>query len=394
MISSLLPRLEHVGIAVADPAPVRTLYRRLLGALPYKVEEVQDQGVATHFIAAGAAKLELLEALHDDSPIARHVARRGEGLHHLAFEVADLTAHMERLREAGFRLLQDEPQPGADGKRIVFLHPKDTHGVLVEFCESQPALPPPTRVAVPGGSLAVYAWGSADRPPLVLLHGAAGSTPTETAVLARALAPYFHIAALDFAGHGASDVFPDDALTADRFVADVRAVMEAFGWPAAHAFGFSMGGYIAAELARRHPDQVERLAVHASNAFWDEALVAQMNARLQPDALPARVQAHLDHVHRDWRLLFDRMRTFVAGLPALSDVADRLQSIPQPTLVTAADQDDLFPLQAALDLHAHLPDSRLGVLPGTRHGIAHVSVPALAELLHAHFLPEAARSFG
>lgn len=394
MISSLLPRLEHVGIAVADPGPVRTLYRQLLGTLPYKVEEVADQGVATHFIAAGAAKLELLEALDDASPIARHIATRGEGLHHLAFEVTDLTAHMERLREAGFRLLQDQPQPGADGKRIVFLHPKDTHGVLVEFCESQPALPEPTLVAVPGGSLAVYTWGSADRPPLVLLHGAAGSTQTETAVLGRVLAPHFHIAALDFAGHGASDVFPDAALTVDRFVANVRAVQEAFGWSAAHVFGFSMGGYIAAELARRHPQRVNRLAVHASNAFWDEALVAEMNARLQPDALPSRVTAQLDHLHHDWRLLFKRMRTFVAGLPALSDVSGLLQSIQQPTLVTAADQDDLFPLQSALDLHAHLPNSRLGVLPGTRHGVAHVSVPALAELLHAHFLPEASRFSG
>lgn len=394
MISSSLPRLEHVGIAVADPGPVRALYRKLLGTLPYKVEEVQDQGVATHFIAAGAAKLELLEALHDDSPIARHVAKRGEGLHHLAFEVDDLSAHMERLREAGFRLLQEAPQPGADGKRIVFIHPKDTHGVLVEFCESQPALPVPTMVATPSGALAVYPWGSADRPPLLLLHGAAGSTRTETAVLARVLAPHFHIAALDFAGHGASDVFADDALTADLFVANARAVLEAFGWSAAHVFGFSMGGYIAAELARRHPAQVNRLAVHASNAFWDEALVARMNARLQPDALPPHVQSQMDRTHRDWRLLFDRMRTFVAGLPEISNVAGRLQSIQQPTLITAADQDELFPLQAALDLHAHLPHSRLGVLPGTRHGVARVSVPALAELLHAHFLPEASRSSG
>ncbi len=394
MISSLLPRLEHVGIAVADPGPVRTLYRRLLGTLPYKVEEVQDQGVATHFIAAGAAKLELLEALHEDSPIARHIAKRGEGLHHLAFEVDDLTTHMARLQEAGFRLLQDEPQPGADGKRIVFLHPKDTHGVLVEFCESQPVLPTPTMVATPDGALAVYSWGSADRPPLVLLHGAAGSTRTETAVLARALAPHFHIAALDFSGHGASDVFAGAPLTADLFVANVQAVLASFGWSAAHVFGFSMGGYIAAELARRHPAQVSRLAVHASNAFWDEALVAEMNARLQPDALPSHVQAQLEHIHRDWRLLFDRMRTFVAGLPDLPDVPGRLQSIQQPTLITAADQDDLFPLQSALDLHAHVPHSRLGVLPGTRHGIARVSVPALAELLHAHFLPKASRSSG
>jgi|GEM_PF-33460 len=393
MISSQLPRLEHIGIAVADPGPVRDLYEKLLGTLPYKVEVVGDQGVATHFIAAGAAKLELLEALNDDSPIAKHIKKRGEGLHHLAFEVDDLAAQLSRLKEAGFRLLQETPQPGADGKRIAFLHPKDTHGVLVEFCESQPSMPSPTMIATPDGELAVYTWGQAGQPPLLLLHGAAGSTRTETAFIGQVLAPYFHVVGIDFAGHGASALFAGQPLTAELFVSNVLAVLQAKELEHAHVFGFSMGGYIAAELARQHPEAVDRLAVHATNAFWTEDLVAQMNARMQPDALAPTMQEHLNRIHRDWRLLFDRMRTFVEGLPKIPDVAGRLRTITQPTLVSAGDADDLFPLQSVLDLHDHLPNSNLAILPGARHGVQHVSIPALTDLLHAHFLPEAARGF-
>ena len=132
--------LEHIGVAVENAEAVAALYEKLLGGRlygrPYKQETIAHEGVRTHFIQAGAAKLELLEALGPESPVQRFLAKRGEGLHHLAFEVADVQAEMERLRKLGFQPLSDAPRPGADGKLIFFLHPKDTHGVLVEFCQS------------------------------------------------------------------------------------------------------------------------------------------------------------------------------------------------------------------------------------------------------------------
>ena len=119
-----------------DADAVARLYEDLIGAAPYKEETVEREGVRTHFIDAGTTKLELLEALGDESPIAKYLERRGEGLHHLAFEVDDIHAHMQQMRERGYTPLSDEPRPGADGKLIFFLHPKQTHGVLVEFCQS------------------------------------------------------------------------------------------------------------------------------------------------------------------------------------------------------------------------------------------------------------------
>lgn len=131
-----MARLEHIGIAVQDAEPVARVYHDVLGVLPYKTETVESQSVRTHFISADTAKLELLEATKTSSPITKFLERQGEGLHHLAFEVDDADLMHERMQDAGYRVLGDAPSPGADGKRIFFLHPKDTHGVLVEFCET------------------------------------------------------------------------------------------------------------------------------------------------------------------------------------------------------------------------------------------------------------------
>ena len=128
-----MPRLEHVGIAVDEVEAVINCFEDLLGVLPYKTETVTDQQVRTHFLNAESSKLELLEAVDADSAVQKFLDKRGEGLHHLAFEVADADATMNRLRDAGFTLLSDAPQSGADDKRIFFVHPKETHGVLVEF---------------------------------------------------------------------------------------------------------------------------------------------------------------------------------------------------------------------------------------------------------------------
>ena len=126
--------IEHIGLAVKDLAAAVPMYELLLNTKCYKTERLEEQQVTTAFFRVGGSKLELLEGFSPDSVIGRFIEKNGEGMHHIAFAVEDIEAEMTRLREAGFRLLQDRPLPGADNKLICFLHPKDTHGVLVELC--------------------------------------------------------------------------------------------------------------------------------------------------------------------------------------------------------------------------------------------------------------------
>ena len=128
-------KLEHIGIAVSSLAKSNPLIEKLLTRAAYKIEEVESEGVRTSFFQAGESKIELLEATKPDSPIAKFIEKRGEGIHHLAFEVENIEEEMERLRQEGFRLLNEAPKAGADNKKICFLHPKDTNGVLIELCQ-------------------------------------------------------------------------------------------------------------------------------------------------------------------------------------------------------------------------------------------------------------------
>ncbi len=128
-------RIEHIGIAVKDLATAEEVYTRLLGAAPYKREDVESEGVTTSFFQVGPNKIELLESTRADGPIAKAIEKRGEGIHHIAFEVADIRAEMARLRTAGFQLLNEEPKRGADNKLVCFVHPKSANGVLVELCQ-------------------------------------------------------------------------------------------------------------------------------------------------------------------------------------------------------------------------------------------------------------------
>ncbi|MCU0320040.1 MAG: methylmalonyl-CoA epimerase [Flavobacteriales bacterium] len=128
-------RIEHIGIAVKDLSAAEALYARLLGAEPYKREEVESEGVITSFFRTGPNKIELLESTRPDGPIAKAIEKRGEGIHHIAFEVADIRAEMARLRAEGFTLLNEEPKRGADNKLVCFVHPKSAGGVLVELCQ-------------------------------------------------------------------------------------------------------------------------------------------------------------------------------------------------------------------------------------------------------------------
>lgn len=127
-------KIEHIGIAVKSLATSNPVFAQLLKTEPYKEELVEGEGVRTSFFQVGESKIELLEATSEDSAIAKFIANKGEGMHHIAFAVDDLHAEMERLRAQGVRLLNEVPKQGADNKLICFLHPKDTGGVLVELC--------------------------------------------------------------------------------------------------------------------------------------------------------------------------------------------------------------------------------------------------------------------
>ena len=133
----MLTNVEHIGIAVKDLAVSDALFTSLFKVPPYKHEEVATEGVTTSFFQINQTKIELLEATRADSPIARFLEKKGEGIHHIAFEVDDIVAEMERLKGEGFTLLNEVPKPGADNKLVCFLHPKGTNGVLVELCQSR-----------------------------------------------------------------------------------------------------------------------------------------------------------------------------------------------------------------------------------------------------------------
>ncbi|HBB57534.1 MAG TPA: methylmalonyl-CoA epimerase [Chitinophagaceae bacterium] len=128
-------KVEHIGIAVESLAEAIPLYEKLLNTPCYKTELVENERVNTAFFKTGENKVELLESTDPDGVIAKFIAKKGQGLHHIAFEVDDIVAEMSRLQQAGFTLLQEEPKKGADNKLICFLHPQSTQGVLIELCQ-------------------------------------------------------------------------------------------------------------------------------------------------------------------------------------------------------------------------------------------------------------------
>ena len=134
----MVKNLEHIGIAVKDLNAANVLYAKLLGGPHYKIEEVASEKVITSFFKTGEAKVELLEATSPESAIAKFIEKRGEGIHHIAFEVEDILAEMQRLEADGFTLLNKEPKRGADNKLVCFIHPKSANGVLVELCQEVP----------------------------------------------------------------------------------------------------------------------------------------------------------------------------------------------------------------------------------------------------------------
>lgn len=132
-----MKKIEHLGIAVANLQDSITMFEKLLNTTCYKTEEVVSEGVRTAFFQVGESKIELLEATNPDSPIAKFIDKQSGGIHHIAFEVEDIESEMKRLKALDFILIQESPKDGADNKRIAFLHPKSTNGVLVELCQEK-----------------------------------------------------------------------------------------------------------------------------------------------------------------------------------------------------------------------------------------------------------------
>lgn len=128
-------KIEHIGIAVKDLEVSNSIFEKLFGAPPYKMEEVESEGVKTSFFMNGPNKIELLEATNAQSPIAKFIEKKGEGIHHIAFDVEDIVAEIARLKGEGFVVLNEVPKKGADNKLVAFLHPKGTNGVLIELCQ-------------------------------------------------------------------------------------------------------------------------------------------------------------------------------------------------------------------------------------------------------------------
>ncbi len=133
----MMLKIEHIGIAVKDLNTSNELFKKIFNQAHYKTEKVQSEGVSTSFFQIGENKIELLEATNPDSPIAKFIEKKGEGIHHIAFDVADIRAEMKRLESEGFVLLNQEPKNGADNKLVCFLHPKGTNGVLIELCQER-----------------------------------------------------------------------------------------------------------------------------------------------------------------------------------------------------------------------------------------------------------------
>jgi methylmalonyl-CoA/ethylmalonyl-CoA epimerase len=130
-------KIEHIGIAVNSIENSNDLFEKLFGEPHYKIEDVESEGVKTSFFKIGKNKIELLEATNKNSPIAKFIEKKGEGIHHIAFDVDNIEKETKRLKNEGFIVLNEKPKKGADNKLVVFLHPKSTNGVLIELCQER-----------------------------------------------------------------------------------------------------------------------------------------------------------------------------------------------------------------------------------------------------------------
>ncbi len=388
---TVMPQLEHIGLAVSDPALVEALYQKLFGFRPYKSESVEEQGVRTIFLSADTAKLELLEALTDSSPIAKYLSKRGEGIHHLAFEVEDIHAELVRVRTLGFTPLSEEPRPGADGKLIFFLHPKQTHGVLVEFCQQTEQRLTPEQIPFQGGHLAGYTMGHASAPSLMLLHGGLGSTHLEFVPLMRALQEHFFVMAFDLAGHGASSDFPTPSSLAKLGIAQVEAVMNYYGVSQTALLGFSMGGTIALHTALHLEERLSRLILVGVNTTWDASTIRSAAHRIDPGFITKMAPAWAERLNREhgasrWQTLALQLRNGIEAYAAHTPTPAQLTTLTLPTLVCAGDHDRIYPLDHTLNLYRALPNSQLLIFPNVEYDLRQINPRWFAQALHRFLL--------
>jgi len=131
----MIEKIEHIGIAVKNLVEANKIYEQLLGTPPYKIETVNSEEVKTSFFKTGESKVELLQATKDESAIGKFIAKKGEGIHHIAFAVKDIYKEIKRLKEDGYNIINESPKKGADNKLVCFIHPKNTKGVLIELCQ-------------------------------------------------------------------------------------------------------------------------------------------------------------------------------------------------------------------------------------------------------------------
>jgi methylmalonyl-CoA/ethylmalonyl-CoA epimerase len=134
----MLRKIEHIGIAVKDLEASNQIFEDILGVAPYKQESVESEHVLTSFFQVGESKIELLQATSPESAIAKYLDKNKEGIHHIAFDVGDIYAEIERLKGKGYTMIHEAPKEGADGKIIAFMHPKSSNGVLIELCQDRP----------------------------------------------------------------------------------------------------------------------------------------------------------------------------------------------------------------------------------------------------------------
>ncbi len=233
-------KLEHIGIAVEDASLASLTLKKLFGRVPYKEELLAREGIDTFFIDAGGPKLELLESTAGNSAIAKFVGKSGEGLHHIAVEVDDIEAHFDRVQHEGFTVLSEGPVDGADGKRIFFVHPRDCHGILVEFCQQVRPTWRYAEVQMPHGTVSTYSAGSAEAAPVLLLHDQGSSVNEDFNELLPTLERSMHVIAFDATGHSIhkhakavldSYFIQEGALVIGRGLAAEAAVQMAQSYP-------------------------------------------------------------------------------------------------------------------------------------------------------------------
>jgi methylmalonyl-CoA epimerase len=274
-----MARLEHVGFAVSDGHEASATLARLFGSRPYKTELVEREGVQTIFIDAGGPKFELLESRSDTSAVARFLEKRGEGLHHIAVEVDDIDAEMDRVRKAGFTVLSDSPLEGADGKLVFFVHPRDCHGVLVEFCSQARPTWIRSEFERAGRNLTVRTAGSPEARPVVLLYTASTHEREVERMLLPVLERCVHLIALDVDG-----IAPVAKVEGDRPNPLAEAVLNILDHldvsTPATTVAFEAASRAALHLAQTCPSRIGGLVL--IDPAFDE-----LEPMLLDDALPA-----------------------------------------------------------------------------------------------------------